>query len=370
MNDGPTGVDRSALRPTSSSGRTFFGLLVLTLLAAVLLGQLTGQDPSRLPSVAVAPRTGALGPTAALGPFSVPDLATSPDFGTSPDFTRNPRRDPPIGVESLQPCQVRVGGLVLGDPRLVPGWSLERWDCDAPKGPWSLVIRRTGQHLGVAGAVVTFPVGRPRTGQLVTRPQGARWDPALRRLVWPLAGSYAQIVGGQGVAGLADLAMGVTLGAGRPQLESVKIPKTLKGFAATATIPYGSTVVHEMRYRASDLGQESTFGDGNIYTGVLSGASFESEAYQVRTTPAGLVRGRPAIYVEVPGGHGTLAWEPVPGEVMYIGFSAAQTKQARANFVEALRALADHGKALTANQWLTKDQQVGSTAASNTASTR
>jgi hypothetical protein len=357
MNDGPAEVDRSALRPTSSSGRTFFGFLVLTLLAAVLLGQLTGQDTSRLPSVAVAPRTGVLGQTAALGPFAVPDLATSPDFGTSPDFTR-PQKDRPIGVASLQPCQVDVGGLVLGDPPPVSGWSLERYDCNAPSGPWSLVIRSTGGRFGVDGAVVTFPVRGSSTGQPLTKPPGARWYPALARLVWPLGGSYAQIVGDQERSTLADLAMRITVEAGKPHLKSPESLTTQHGFVAAMTIPYASALVHEMRYRASDLRQETKFGDANLYTGVLTGAAVESEAYQVHARAAGLVRGRPAIYVAVPGSHRTLAWEPVPGEVMYIGVSGAETTSTRVT-IEALRALADTGKAVTATQWLTKDHLRG-----------
>jgi hypothetical protein len=247
-----------------------------------------------------------------------------------------------VGVESLRRCEEDVGGLVLGDRLKVPGWSLERWDCNAPKGPWSVVIRGTGGHFGVQSAVATFPVGSARTGTVVSGPPGGLWDPVLRRLVWPLAGSHAQIIGDLGPATLANLARSIAVVGGKPHL------RARGGYTAVSTIPYASTVVHEMRYVTAALGQVGTLGEGSLYTGAMSGASFESAALEAHARSAGSVRGRPAIYFEVAGRFGTLAWQPAPGQVSYIGFSGASI---RPDAVEALRALANRGKALTPSQW-------------------
>jgi hypothetical protein len=216
-----------------------------------------------------------------------------------------------------------------------------------------VVIRGPGGRFGVNGAVVTFPVDHTTLGNPAARPPGAVWNSGEQLLVWPLAGSHAQIVGDLGQARLADLAMSIRIGRGEPHLTA------LNGFTTAATIPYRSSVVHEMRYSTADLGR-SELGEGLIYTGALSGASFESQVFEARARPAGLVRGRPAVYAEAKGRNGTLAWEPAPGEVAYIGFSGPP---APAGTIEVLRALADQGRALTPAQWQTKDRLPGGTPA-------
>jgi len=236
----------------------------------------------------------------------------------------------------------------VGRPGYPSGVGVERWDCDAPpKGPWSVVIRAMGGHFGVKGAVVTFPVDLVGAGVPSTRPQGGVWNPGARRLVWPLGDSHAQIVGDLGQTTLENLAMRITVEDGRPHFS------VLDGFAVAATISYGSPVVHEMRYGARDLAQESTLGDGLVFTGVTWAASFESLAFESHAKPAGLVRGKPAIYSGALGGSGTLAWESAPGEVTYIGYSSTASETTA---IVGLRTLADKGRLLTPVQWETKDR--------------
>jgi hypothetical protein len=319
--DDPAEVDGPDAPPRRSSGLTFVGLLVGAILVTVLIGQLSSPDPSPRPPTAVAT--------------------------TAPDLLSGPAPDKPIGVESIKRCPVQLGGLTLGDHRQIAGSALVRWDCNALKGPWSVVIRATGGSLGVDAAVVTFPVAQVRSGTPLTRPQGAVWRPDEQVLVWPLAGSHAQIVGDLGQAELADLAMTITVAAGKPHLPA------LDGFTAAPTITYRPPVVHEMRYGTNDLGHASTLGGGLVHTGVMSGAEFESMAFESHAKPAGFVRGKPAIYSDVQGGNGTLAWESAPGQVAYIGYSGAETS---ARAIEALRAMADKGRLLTPAQWEAKDR--------------
>jgi len=318
----PNEVDSRDARPVRSSGLTFVGFLAGAVLAAVLLGQVADPDPLLRPPTAAAATNASDRPT-----------------------THEP--DIPIGVESLKRCLVHVGGLTLGDHLRVPGTALERWDCDAATGPWSVVIRPADGHFGVKSAVVTFPIDHVVTAVPSTRLQGGMWNPGVQRLTWPLGDSYAQIVGDLGQATLENLAMRVTAEGGKPHISA------LDGFAVVATTPYRSPVVHEMRYGTADLGQESKLGDGLVHTGVMSGASFESLAVESHAKPAGLVRGKPSIFSEGLGGNGTLAWEPAPGEVHYIGYSGTVSS---ADAIEALRALADKGRPLTPAQWETKDR--------------
>lgn len=321
----PNDFDNRDGRPTRASGLTFVGLLAGAVLAAMLLGQVANPDHSSRPPTAVAPTTASNLPT-----------------------THEP--DIPIGVESIQRCAVRIGGLTLGDHLRVPGSALERWDCDAPAGPWSVVIRAAAGHFGFKSAVVTFPVDLEGSGVPSTRPPGGVWNPGVQKLAWPLGSSHAQIVGDLGQATLENLAAHVTVERGKPHFSA------LDGFAVAATIPYRSPVVHEMHYNSPDLGQMSRLGDGLVLTGITSAASFESLAFESHAKPAGLVRGKPAIFSEGLGGNGTLAWEAAPGEVHYIGFIGYGGNVAWVDVIEPLRALADKGRLLTPAQWETKDR--------------
>jgi hypothetical protein len=334
----PAEVDSRDARPRRSDGLTFVGLILGAVLAALLFSQL-GQlaDPSQRPAAVVAPAVAA--------------TTASPDLPTAPETVE------PIGMATIRRCPANMGGLTLGDHLDVNGWSHVRWDCSALKGPWSVVIRAAHGHFGVHGAVVTFPVPRAGTGTetAATRPRGAVWRSA-RQLVWPLAGAHAQIVGDTGQAQLVDLATRITVESGKPRLPG---PDGLVArYVLEATTTYRSPVVHEMHYRTRDLGQER-LGDGLVYTGLMSGAALESQAFAARARPAGFVRGHPAIYSGGEGDDRTLAWESGPGEVAYIGVSGAPTKDAaitQADAVEYLRALADGGRPLTPAQWEAKDR--------------
>jgi hypothetical protein len=317
----PTEVHSRDARASRPTGLTFAGFLGGALLAAVLLGQLT--DPGSLPKASVTSRT-----------ISSSDLA-------------GPAAAKPIGVESIQVCPVPLGGLVLGDHLRVPGSALERWDCKALKGPWSVVIRATGGHLGVRSAVVAFPVDLTGSGVRSARPQGGVWNPRLQKLTWPLGGSHAQIVGDLGQKVLEDLAARVSVEGGKPQFPQ------LTGYAANAVIPFDPPLVHEMRYSTDDLGEAGIRGSGLIFTGVTRGGSFETSIFEAHAKPAGIVRGKPAVFSEVPSGNGALAWESAPGEVTYLGTEGIAT---RANAIDTLRGLANNGRLLTPVQWETKDR--------------
>jgi hypothetical protein len=316
----PGEVESRDTRPPRSSGLTLVGLLGGAVLVAVLLGQLTAPDlPPRTPTtVATTNVSGLL-------------------EGQAPDQQ--------VGVDPVTACEVQMGGLTLGVPPSVRGSAIEILDCGAPQdGPWSLVIRATGGHFGVRGAVVTYPAEDKGTGVPSTKPQGGLWNPGSRTLLFPLDGSHATIVGDLGQTTLENLAAGITIVNGRPHFGG------LDGFTAGNTTSYQSPVVHEMRYGAVDLGQQATLGNGLVLTGVTWAASFESLAFESHAKPAGLVRHKPAVYSRALGGNGTLAWESAPGEVTYIGFSGNESS---AGAIEALRALADKGKVLTPAQWET-----------------
>jgi hypothetical protein len=219
--------------------------------------------------------------------------------------------------------------------------TLDRYDRTAAGGPWTVVVRRTSGWLGHQGAVVTFPVGAPAGGQVVT--VGTVSGKALPgTVVWPLDGAYARIRGDLGEPELVALAARTTVVAGRP---STRPPP---GYVVVSTGPYRPPSIHETRYGTVSLGEQAALGSGLTYTGVASGGGFEDQLYATPTGPGGLVRGRPAVVSRVFGGNATLAWEPAAGTVAYVGYSGAELNAAA---VAALQRLAMRTRPLSSTQW-------------------
>jgi hypothetical protein len=120
------------------------------------------------------------------------------------------------------------------------------------------------------------------------------------------------------------------------------------GYTVVATGPYRPPTIHELRYGSAAVGQQAALGDGLTYTGVTSGGGFEDQLYAVPTDNGGLVNGEPAVVSPVFGGNATLAWEPTPGVVAYIGYSGSRLDD---KAIAALQRLAGQARALTSTEW-------------------
>jgi hypothetical protein len=118
--------------------------------------------------------------------------------------------------------------------------------------------------------------------------------------------------------------------------------------------PYRPPALHEVRYGSGELAEQAALGNGLTYTGVISGGGFEDQLYAVHADGGGLVGGRPAVVSSVSGGNATLAWEPVPGVVAYVGYSGAELDD---EAVAALRRLAGRVRTLTTAEWRAMNPQ-------------
>ena len=275
-------------------------------------------------------------------------------------FTQPPHRNPPADVTTtrseatptdstttsgnrVETALPAIGGLALGGQRIQT--TLTRSDPTAVSGPWTVVVRGADGSLGRDGAVVTYPAhtkdatnnGAPIRVGSATGISGRGF------ILWPLGNGQARIRGDLPKTDLVHIAELTTVVAGRPQ---VRPPE---GFRVIVRASSRLPLIHEIRYDSTRLGVSSALGDGLTYTGLTSGGGFEDALYAERATPAGRVHGAPAVVSPVQGGNGTLAWEPSPGVVAYVGWSGVGMST---EAVTALRALAEGAHMLTPSQWL------------------
>ncbi|MCU1387001.1 MAG: hypothetical protein JWL72_339 [Ilumatobacteraceae bacterium] len=229
----------------------------------------------------------------------------------------------PVGStasEATAPSLVsEPGGLALGG--VATGTALDRHDSGALAGPWSVIVRGPNGSLATDSAIVTFPDEAPGAALrpvMVGDVAGSARDGAV---IWKISGQYARVQGDLPEADLIRIAEAVTI-ATPPGSAPFPTVAPISGFTIGAPEPYRSPSVHEMRYYDSAaVGEGAALGNGLTYTGVYLGAWFEDQLLLAHATTSGTVQSHPAVVSAVQGGNGTLAWEPSPGVVVYIGYS-------------------------------------------------
>jgi hypothetical protein len=247
----------------------------------------------------------------------------------------------PVGWAQSPAVGGAPAGLVLDRASADHPSGLERCDRTAVDGPWTVVVRRFDGSLGRHGAVVTFPASAPAHARSVDV-GGAIGKAERGAVTWPVAGAHARIRGDLTEAELIAIAARATFVNGRPAVHlSV-------GYTVVSTGPYRAPTIHEARYSSAALAEQASLGNGLTYTGVTSGGGFEDQLYAVHTDNGGLVNGRPAIVSSVFGGNETIAWEPTPGIVAYIGYSGTPMN---GEAITALQRLAAQARPLTSAQW-------------------
>ena len=277
------------------------------------------------------------GPDQAADPRPGPSTTAPAATGTT---TRLPNFDGPVPVP-FTPLPIPAGqpaALAIGTIGAVQGSAaLERRDRDAAGHPWGLVVRRDDGSFGRHGAVITFPVAAPHAGRAVVvgDAEGAAAD---RQVTWPVAGGYARIRGDLPERDLIAIARTVRVRDNRP----VSDPPA--DFRAVVAGQYEPSVIRELRF-----GSLAGTAFGLTYTGVLAATGFEDQLYAGTASSAGTVGRRPAVASAVGGGSGTIAWEPVPGVVAYVGYSGTVPFGPEA--VARLRELAEQGRLLSGRQW-------------------
>jgi hypothetical protein len=158
-------------------------------------------------------------------------------------------------------------------------------------------------------------------------------------IIWPIGGGNARIRGDLPEADLVAIAAATHVRSGRP------VSDPPPGFSPVVTEQYEPSAIREIRYR--DLGRGDDF--GLTYTGVVAAAGFEDQLYASKIIDGGRVAGHPAVASALLGGNGTLAWEPAPGVVAYVGYSGMADFST--GTIARLRVVANAGRLLDGPQW-------------------
>lgn len=253
----------------------------------------------------------------------------------------------PVGSAQTPAPTESVAGLRIDRTPAGTGSALDRCDRTAVDGPRTMVVRGPGGSLGRQGAVVTFPAEPLRAGRGVAV-GGVTGTAANGMVTWPVAQNHARIRGDLNEADLIAIAVRTTVVDGRPSLDPPA------GFTVVASGPYRPPTIHELRYGTAAVGERAALGDGLTYTGVTSGGGFEDQLYAMPARDGGPVNGRPTVVSSVSGGSATLAWEPAPGLVAYVGYSGSEPDDAA---IAALRRLAGRTRVLNDSEWLAANPQ-------------
>jgi hypothetical protein len=239
-----------------------------------------------------------------------------------------------------------VDGMPLAPDDTTPGGgyahTIDRRDVTAGVGAWTVVVRAADGALGYHSAIVTFPVAAATLGEPVSV-LGATGLTAGSTITWPIGGAWARVRGDLAHDQLLALAVATTVVGGRPSVTAVD------DLDVAPARPYRASDVNEVRlYNASTV-------LGFVYTGVLRAGFFEDLLLAQPDRRAITVHGHRAVVSDIEGGNATLAWEPSPGVVAYVGYSGPSLTDA---ILAELARIADHTSMIDRAAWTATDPQV------------
>jgi len=210
-----------------------------------------------------------------------------------------------------------------------------------------IVVPGTGFPLHNRGAGFTLTPGRPNTAGpgkrpfhtlipgFVTRSDGTREQPYM---------SFGLMGGSMQAQGHVQFLLNFLL-FGMDLQQAIDAPR-FRHFEGQQ-VAIEAPVADSVRATLTALGhalldeQSVSFGGAQAIVRLRRG-------YAAGSDPGGQVGGRPAVVSSVLGGNGTIAWEPAPGVVAYVGYSGGSLDD---RAVAALRRLAERSRPLDDRQW-------------------
>jgi hypothetical protein len=214
-----------------------------------------------------------------------------------------------------------------------------------------VVVRRFDGQLGAGSAVITYPVAADQQADGTVH--------TLSSSGTTLSTLVASRPGGRILVRSASLdADKVTAIANATRIVDgqpiVSLPESMTEFVVIARGTARPAAIHETRYGCDALGEAGALG-GLCYTGLTTSPGFENALYSRGYQPGPLVQGHPSVVSTVGGGNATLAWEPQPGLIAYVGYSGSALASEQ---FDALVRLADRSTLTSPAQWAASLTQV------------
>jgi hypothetical protein len=204
--------------------------------------------------------------------------------------------------------------------------------------------------LGAGNAVITAPVAvglQSDSNVHTTSSSGA----SLSTLVMSRPGGRVLVRGvGLDADEVTAIANATQVVDGRP---FVSLPASMYKYTVVAIGTERPSAIHETRYGCDEVGEAGALG-GLCYTGLTTSAGFEAALYSSGFQPGPPVHGHTSVVSTVGGGNATLAWEPQPGLIAYVGYSG---NSLAAEQIAALTRLADRSTVISAAEWSASQPQ-------------
>ncbi len=241
--------------------------------------------------------------------------------------------------------EASLGGMVISDAKGTASYkafTLDRRDPDAAGGPYSLVVRAKDGSMIQRTAVVTY---LPKVvATVVVRPETIEASGVTEQLIAREGGTLRVRAVGLTAAEISGISDATQVVDARLVVALSSLPK----FSVVASGSWSPSTVREARYGCADLGEIDT--QGLCYTGLTFSPGFEDALFEAGFQPGPLVAGRPSAVSNVSGGSGTLAWEPRPGVIAYIGYSANPVFSDPST-IDAMARLAERVRILSPDEW-------------------
>jgi hypothetical protein len=221
-------------------------------------------------------------------------------------------------------------------------FTLDRRDPGAAGGPYSLVVRAKDGSMVQRTAVVTY---LPKVvATVVVRPETIEASGVTEHLMAREGGTLQVRAVGLTAAEISGISDATQVVNGRPEVRLSSLPD----FSVVASGSWTPSTIRQARYGCADLGEIDT--QGLCYTGLTFSPGFEDALFEAGFKPGPLVTGRSSAISTVGGGSGTLAWEPRPGVIAYIGYSA-NPLVSEPSTVDAMARLAERVRLLSPDEW-------------------
>ncbi len=247
--------------------------------------------------------------------------------------------------QQSEATEATLGGMLISEaksPASYKAFTLDRRDPNAIDGPYSLVVRAKDGSMVHRTSVVTYQPDVTGTGQV--RSEIIAASGATELTIAQKRGTLRVRAVGLTPAEVRAIGDATQVVEGRPTITLSSLPE----FSVVASGSSSPSTVREARYGCDAVGEIDT--QGLCYTGLTFSPGFEDALFEAGFQPGPLVAGRPSAISMIGGGSGSLAWEPRPGVISFVAYSA-NPLVSEPSTVDAIARLAERVRLVSPDEW-------------------